>query len=89
MPRLSPRGYAASAVGYFALGMLTDLGVTLYYRTVSSHMLWQASVLSFLVTLVPLFVAERGITTKRRSLFLFYALGCAAGTAAGMMVRLP
>lgn len=82
------RSYAASGAGYFALGCLTDMGVTLYYRAVSSQMLWQAAGLSFLVTLIPLFIAERGINTKRRSLFLWYAVGCALGTAAGMIVHI-
>ena len=82
------RSYAASAAGYFALGALTDLGVTLYYRTVSSQMVWQASALSFVVTLIPLLVAARGIEAKRTSFFLWYAVGCAIGTAAGMLVHI-
>ena len=88
MSRRLWHGYAASAAGYVALGLLTDLGVTLYYRAVSSQMLWQAAGLSFLVTLIPLIVAERGVSTRRRSFFLWYAVGCAAGTALGMIVHI-
>lgn len=82
------RSYAVSAVGYFALGAITDLGVTLYYRMVSSQMVWQASALSFVVTLIPLVVAARGIEAKRTSFFLWYAAGCALGTATGMLVHI-
>jgi hypothetical protein len=44
--------------------------------------------ISFLVTLVPFLVTERGITAGRRELFFAYALGASAGTLLGMMVRL-
>jgi hypothetical protein len=82
------RVYVAQAVGYFALGVLTDVGVTLYYRAISSGLLLPAVGLSFLVTIIPFVVAEQGIINRRRSLFLWYALGCAVGTALGMLVHI-
>jgi len=78
----------ASLAGFFALGCTTDVGVCLYYRSVSSGMVFTAMWLSFLVTLVPFLVAERGISAKRRELFFAYAAGAAMGTWLGMMVRL-
>jgi len=77
-----------SLAGFFALGLVTDILVVLYYRSVSSGMVFAAMWLSFLVTLVPFLVAERGITAKRRELFIAYAAGAAGGTWVGMMVRL-
>jgi len=78
----------ASLIGFCALGMITDILVVLYYRSVSGGMVFMAMWLSFLVTLVPFLVAERGISAKRRELFFAYAIGAAAGTWLGMMVRL-
>ena len=78
----------ASLAGFFGLGLVTDVLVVLYYRSVSSGMAFAAMWLSFLVTLVPFLVAERGISAKRRELFVAYAFGAAMGTLIGMMVRL-
>lgn len=88
MTRRSWRAYVASAVGYFALGAVNDVLIVLYYRAISSRMLSLAVILSFIVTAVPFFVAERGIVGRRRSLFFWYAAGAAAGTALGMLVSL-
>jgi hypothetical protein len=51
-------------------------------------MAFAAMWLSFLVTLVPFLVAERGISAKRRELFFAYSLGAAVGTFLGMLVKL-
>jgi len=77
-----------SLFGFFALGMGTDVLVVLWYRSVSSGMVFMAMCVSFLVTLVPFLVTERGITAGRRELFVAYALGASAGTFLGMLVRL-
>jgi hypothetical protein len=71
---------------YFVLGLVTDVLVVLYYRMVQSGNVLPAVVLSALITLVPLFVVERGITAKDRRLFVAYALGAGAGTALGMIL---
>ena len=71
---------------YFALGLVTDVLVVLYYRMVQSGNVLPAVILSALITLVPLFVVERGISAKDRRLFVTYALGAGAGTALGMLV---
>jgi len=78
----------ASLAGFFVLGAGTDVLVVLYYRSVSSGMAFAAMWLSFLVTLVPFLVAERGISAKRRELFFAYSLGAAVGTFLGMLVKL-
>jgi len=78
----------ANLAGFFVLGAGTDVLVVLYYRSVSSGMAFAAMWLSFLVTLVPFLVAERGISAKRRELFFAYALGASVGTLVGMLVRL-
>jgi hypothetical protein len=85
-PRLHQR--LTSLAGFFGLGMGTDVLVVLWYRSVSSHMVFLAMSVSFLVTLVPFLVTERGISAGRRELFVAYALGASAGTLLGMMVRL-
>jgi len=77
-----------SLAGFFGLGCATDVLVVLYYRSVSSGMAFAATWLSFLITLVPFLVAERGISAKRRELFFAYALGASVGTLVGMMVRI-
>jgi len=71
---------------YFALGLVTDVLVVLYYRMIQSGNVLPAVILSALITLVPLFVVERGITAKDRRLFVAYALGAGAGTALGMII---
>lgn len=74
--------------GFWALGCVTDIGVCLYYRSVSSGMAFAAMWLSFIVTLIPFLVAERGITAGRRELFISYACGASVGTLLGMMIKL-
>ena len=71
---------------YFALGLITDVLVVLYYRMVQSGNVLPAVILSALITLVPLFVVERGISAKDRRMFVAYALGAGAGTALGMIL---
>jgi hypothetical protein len=71
---------------YFVLGLVTDVLVVLYYRMVQSGNVIPAVVLSALITLVPLFVVERGISAKDRRLFVAYAFGAGAGTALGMIL---
>jgi hypothetical protein len=51
-------------------------------------MVFMAMWLSFLVTLVPFLVAERGITARRRELFIAYAAGAAGGTWIGMIIKI-
>ena len=78
----------ASLAGFFALGCATDVLVVLWYRSVSSHMVFLAMSVSFLVTLVPFLVTRKGIEARRPELFFAYALGASVGTLIGMMVRL-
>jgi len=75
-------------IGLFLLGLITDIGVCLYYRSVSSGMVFMAMWLSFLVTLIPFFVIWKGIEARRPELFFAYALGASVGTLVGMLVRL-
>ena len=70
----------------FGLGVLTDMLVCRYYLAISSHRPLLAVILSMAVTVIPLFVAERGINAKRKSLFLIYAAGCGLGTLVGMSI---
>ena len=78
----------ASLAGFFGLGMGTDALVVVWYRSVSNHMVFLAMSVSFLVTLIPFLVTERGITAGSRELFVAYALGASVGTLVGMMVHL-
>jgi Na+-transporting NADH:ubiquinone oxidoreductase subunit NqrE len=70
----------------FGLGVLTDALVAQYYLAISSHRPLAAVILSMAVTVIPLFIAERGINAKRKSLFVIYALGCGIGTLVGMNI---
>jgi len=74
--------------GFFALGCVTDVGVCLYYRSVSGGMAFTAMWLSFIITLIPFLVVERGITAGKRELFFAYAIGASIGTGLGMIIRL-
>lgn len=74
------------AVCVFGLGVLTDALVAQYYLAISSHRPLLAVILSMAVTVIPLFVAERGINAKRKSLFIVYALGCGLGTFIGVHI---
>ncbi|MBE3040313.1 MAG: hypothetical protein IMZ62_16065 [Chloroflexi bacterium] len=71
---------------YFALGLITDVLIVLYYRMISAGHILPAVVLSILITVVPFFVVERGITSQDRRLFVAYALGAGIGTALGMII---
>jgi hypothetical protein len=44
--------------------------------------------MSILVTIVPFLVTERGIMTKCKWIFAWYAIGAGIGTMLGMMVKL-
>lgn len=86
---MSPRlRHAKEPFGLFLLGLVTDIGVCLYYRSVSSGMVFMAMWLSFLVTLIPFFVMWKGIEARRPSLFIAYAAGAAIGTWVGMAINL-
>jgi hypothetical protein len=71
---------------YFALGLITDVLIVLYYRMIQSGNVLPAVILSALITAVPFFVAERGISAHNRKLFVAYACGAGAGTALGMIL---
>jgi uncharacterized protein YebE (UPF0316 family) len=73
-------------IAVFGLGVLTDFLVAKYYLALTSRHVLAAVILSILVTVIPLIVAERGINAKRVSVFVAYALGCGAGTALGLMI---
>ena len=78
----------ASLAGFFALGMGTDALVVVWYRSVSSHMVFLAMCVSFVVTVIPILVTRKGIEARRPELFFAYALGASVGTLVGMMVRI-
>jgi Na+-transporting NADH:ubiquinone oxidoreductase subunit NqrE len=72
-----------SWLGWLGLGIVTDLLVVLYYRSVQARSLLPAVMLSIAITAVPFFVIERS-RTKR--VWIWYALGCGIGTALGLIV---
>jgi len=74
--------------GFFALGLVTDVMVVVWYRSVSSGLVLLAMGVSFLITLVPFMVTWKGIEARRPELFFAYALGASIGTLIGMAVRL-
>jgi hypothetical protein len=74
--------------GFFLVGTVTDIMVVLYYRAISQHSILPSILLSFMLTIVPLFIAERGITKRQPMIFLSYALGAALGTWLGLMIRI-
>jgi putative flippase GtrA len=76
-----------SLAGFCIVGIGMDVLVVLYYRSILARMVVLAALISFLLTIVPLFVAQLGITNKRPSIFLVYAIGAAIGTVLGMMIR--
>lgn len=73
---------------FFALGLVTDVLVVVWYRSVSSGLIFLAMAVSFLVTLVPFLVTWKGVEARRPMLFVSYALGASLGTLIGMLVRL-
>lgn len=73
---------------FFVLGLITDVLVVVWYRSVSSGLIPLAMVVSFLCTLVPFLVTWKGVEARRPVLFVAYALGAACGTWIGMIVRL-
>ena len=84
-PRFQPLRWLC---GFFALGLITDVLVVIWYRSVSSGLVLLAMAVSFLVTLVPFLVTWKGIEARRPEFFVAYALGASVGTLVGMMVRL-
>lgn len=78
-----------SLVGFFVLGLITDILVVLYLRAVSYGLVLYAMALSFLVTVIPFLVTWKGIEVRRPGLFIAYALGASVGTLLGMLINLP
>jgi hypothetical protein len=74
--------------GFFLVGVVTDIMVVLYYRSISLGSALPSVILSFMLTVVPLFIAERGITKRQPMVFLSYALGASLGTWIGLMVKI-
>lgn len=75
-------------VFYLCLGICTDILICLYYRAISNRIFWLAVLMSILVTIVPFLVTERGIMTKCKWIFAWYAIGAGIGTMLGMMIKL-
>ena len=73
---------------FFALGAITDALIVLYYRMIQGGMILPAMVLSALITAVPFFVVDQGITARDKRTYIAYALGAGAGTALGMLVHI-
>lgn len=84
-PRFQPLRWMG---GFFALGLITDILIVLYYRAISNGLTASAMGLSFIVTLIPFLVMWKGIEAKRPELFLSYAIGAAIGTGLGMIINL-
>jgi len=74
--------------GFFLVGTVTDIMVVLYYRSINQRSILPSILLSFMLTIVPLFIAERGITKRQPMIFLAYGVGAALGTWLGLMIRL-
>lgn len=75
-------------LAFFALGLVTDILVVVWYRSVSSGLIPLAMAVSFLCTLVPFLVTWKGIEARRPELFVAYAFGASIGTLVGMTVKL-
>jgi len=77
-----------SLAGFCLIGIATDTGVVLYWRAIQNQRRLMAIILTFILTIVPLLIAKKGITERRVSIFVSYATGASIGTALGMMIRL-
>lgn len=73
---------------FFGLGAATDVLVVLYYRAIQAGSVPIAMLLSVLITAVPFFVVDKGVTSRDKRMFLAYALGAGVGTAIGMIVHI-
>jgi len=71
---------------YAALGAGSDLLIVLYYRAIQAKLICPAVLLSVVITWIPYFVIDKGVTTKNKKLYLWYAVGAGLGTALGMLV---
>jgi len=76
-----------SLVGFCLVGTGTDVMVVLYYRSIQAQRSVTAMILSFVLTIIPLFIVERGITNRQPAIFFSYAFGAAMGTWLGMAIR--
>lgn len=77
---------------YFFAGAGLDALITLYYISISSRLVFLASILSMLITafsvLVISGILERGNDKRRKmSMLLSYALGNGVGTAVAMILK--
>lgn len=70
----------------FGLGIVTDLLVVLYYKAVQASSIPAAMFLSVMVTLTPLVIASLGVERKKKSLYLWFAIGSSVGTAVALMM---
>lgn len=64
---------------YFALGIVGDILITLYYLFVGKLQAFPASFLAVLITLLNFFIIERVVVTTNWMLMVVYALGSAVG----------
>ncbi len=64
---------------YFALGIVGDLLVTLYYLFVGKLQGVPASLLTIVITLLNFFVIEKVVVTTNWAFMLIYAVGSAVG----------
>ena len=60
--------------------------IVLYYRAIQAKLICPAVLLSVVITWIPYFVIDKGVTTKNKKLYLWYAVGAGLGTALGMLV---
>ena len=72
----------------FLLGILVDVLVVLYYRAITSKAVLLASIISFVITVIPFVIVELGIFKKKRILVLTYAIGAGVGTGIGILLKL-
>jgi len=71
---------------YVGLGAASDLLIVLYYRAIQGRLILPAVILSIVITWIPYFVIDKGVTSKNKKLYLWYAVGAGLGTALGMLI---
>jgi len=71
---------------YLSLGMVIDLIITLYYRCISSRLVFPASILGAVITLVSFIIFNRIIVNWNKRLVIAYAVGTGVGTFLGLII---
>jgi hypothetical protein len=74
---------------YFSIGVIQDYLIAKYYLALSRRLVWTASILAAIITLVTVKIFANVITSNETLLMVAYAIGTGTGCFLGIGGRKP